>query len=116
MAKVFSVASWNVEHFEGEESRVQRVVDFLDQQNPDVFGLFSHDATWTNGTHSSIPPSNLDHVFASTNLNFKSFPRFDGGTAQVSVRGWVNQPTDTKKDEWIGKFSDHSLLFCEVHT
>lgn len=276
MPKIFSVASWNVEHFEGEQSRVQRVVNFLDAQSPDVFALFevegktvfdalvstmpnytfqitegdqtqeilvgvrktitafitqkvefrsgtthmrpgqlvtvtkanknyailflhvasgtnprgmglrddmlerafefrkvldkaeggegkarylflgdlntmgmvypfersivaefelrkadkyaarsrikmrrltkTHDATWSNGSQSSIPPSNLDHVFASTNLNFKSFPRFDGGTADVSVRGWVNESTDAKKDEWIGRFSDHSLLFCEVHT
>ena len=40
MAKLFSVASWNVEHFGGEASRVARVVDFLDAQSPDVFGLY----------------------------------------------------------------------------
>jgi len=40
MAKAFSVASWNVEHFKDDKSRVGRVVEFLGQQAPDVFGLY----------------------------------------------------------------------------
>jgi hypothetical protein len=40
MAKVFSVASWNIEHFADDPARVQRVVDFLNKQKPDVFGLY----------------------------------------------------------------------------
>jgi endonuclease/exonuclease/phosphatase family metal-dependent hydrolase len=40
MGKLFSVASWNVEHFKDDLTRVQRVVDFVDQQGPDVFGLY----------------------------------------------------------------------------
>jgi hypothetical protein len=75
----------------------------------------THDASWFNGSTSSLPPSNLDHVFASTNLNFKGFVRpSDGGGAQVVVRGWVDQGTPAKKDDWIAKFSDHSLLFFEL--
>lgn len=44
--KAFSLASWNVEHFtyhEKEEKtrrRVDRVVNFLRDQDPDVFGLY----------------------------------------------------------------------------
>jgi len=40
MAKLFSVASWNVEHFGADATRVKRVVEFLVAQRPDVFGLF----------------------------------------------------------------------------
>lgn len=43
MAKLFSVASWNVEHFKGDgadAARVQRVIDFLDRQRPDLFALY----------------------------------------------------------------------------
>lgn len=42
MAKAFSVASWNVEHFRGRETRVADVVEFLGQDriNPDVFALY----------------------------------------------------------------------------
>ena len=75
----------------------------------------THDASWFNGSTSSLPPSNLDHVYASTNINFKAFVRpSDGGEANVSVRGWVDQTTAAKKDDWIKKFSDHSLLYFEV--
>ncbi|MBI5385806.1 MAG: endonuclease/exonuclease/phosphatase family protein [Verrucomicrobia bacterium] len=40
MAKLFSVASWNVEHFDDDASRIGRVVKFLNDQNPDVFALY----------------------------------------------------------------------------
>lgn len=75
----------------------------------------THDTTWSNGSKSSLPPSNLDHVFATTNLKFKTFPRADGAAANVSVRGWVEETTDEKKDAWIAKYSDHSMLYFEVH-
>lgn len=38
MSKV-RIASWNVKHFKGEPSRVNRVVDFLDHHKPDIFTL-----------------------------------------------------------------------------
>jgi Endonuclease/Exonuclease/phosphatase family len=40
MAKAFSLASWNVEHFKNPDSRVDRVVDFLNGLSPDVFALY----------------------------------------------------------------------------
>ncbi|MDA1276977.1 MAG: hypothetical protein O2960_23415 [Verrucomicrobia bacterium] len=40
MAKVFSFASWNVEHFKGEQERVANVVKFVKDSNPDVFALY----------------------------------------------------------------------------
>lgn len=76
----------------------------------------THDATWFNGSKSSLPPSNLDHVYASTNLKFKVFKRPDATEANVAVRGWVQEKTDAAKDAWIGRFSDHSLLYFEVHS
>lgn len=75
----------------------------------------THDVTWFNGSTSPLPPSNLDHVYASTNLKFSTFVRpSDGQSANVSVRGWVNLDTDAKKDKFIQDFSDHSLLFFDV--
>ena len=62
----------------------------------------SHDATFFNGSTSSVPPSNLDNVYASKNLGFKTFFHAINGTpVEVDVRGWVNDPTAAKKDEWI---------------
>ncbi|HCS48854.1 MAG TPA: hypothetical protein DIW61_11595 [Candidatus Aminicenantes bacterium] len=39
MAKAFSLASWNVEHFKNDKTRIKRVISFLREQDPDVFGL-----------------------------------------------------------------------------
>jgi hypothetical protein len=40
MATAFSLASWNVEHFKNPDSRVERVVDFIVDLDPDVFALY----------------------------------------------------------------------------
>lgn len=40
MAKAFSVVSWNVRHFKGDPSRVDRVISFLKNQSPDLFALY----------------------------------------------------------------------------
>ena len=47
MPKAFSVASWNVKHFNkktdddpAEQARVERVISFLKEQNPDIFGIY----------------------------------------------------------------------------
>jgi exonuclease III len=74
----------------------------------------THDASWSNGSGSSLAPSNLDHVYASNNLRFRTWPRADGGEAEVALRGWVDEPTDAKKDAWIARYSDHALMYFEV--
>jgi hypothetical protein len=40
MAKAFSVAAWNVEHFRGSPSRVDRVVQFVADQRADIVAIF----------------------------------------------------------------------------
>ncbi len=75
----------------------------------------THELSWSNGSSSSFQPANLDHVFASSNLAFKSFPKPAGGpAAQVQVRGWVDAGDTAAQDAWIRDFSDHSLLYFEV--
>jgi endonuclease/exonuclease/phosphatase family metal-dependent hydrolase len=66
-------------------------------------------ATWSNGSTSDIPPSNLDHVVAANHL---TFTLFNGN--EVSVRGWPQEATPAAQDEWIGRYSDHALLYFEV--
>jgi hypothetical protein len=66
-------------------------------------------ATWSNGSSSSIPPSDLDQVVASSNISFRQF-----GGADVDVRGWASQSTNSQMDNWIKRYSDHSLLYMEV--
>jgi hypothetical protein len=58
----------------------------------------SYDASWSNGSGSSIADSNLDHVYAADHLKFKLFTRADGVRAEVDVRGWTSQPTAAAKD------------------
>jgi hypothetical protein len=64
--------------------------------------------TWWNGP-GTYPPSNLDHVIASKELNFKTFKGAD-----IDVRGWPQKNSDTEKINWINKYSDHALLFFQV--
>src|SRR3970040_2590607 len=40
MAKAFSLASWNVEHFKDDPHRVGRVLSCLRRQDADVFTLY----------------------------------------------------------------------------
>lgn len=66
-------------------------------------------ATWSNGSTSSTPPSNLDHVVAADHMTFKQF----GGT-DVTVRGWPRETSAAKRDQWIRDYSDHGLLYFEI--
>lgn len=75
----------------------------------------THPFSWSNGSGSSIPPSNLDHVYAANGVSFKRFRAADGSQAEVDVRGWANLVDVAEQDAWIGDFSDHSLLYLEVH-
>lgn len=74
----------------------------------------SHDLTWSGGSDSSYEPANLDHVYASKHLEFRSFKDDEGEDVDVDVRGWVNESTTQSQDDWISKYSDHSLLYFEV--
>jgi len=65
--------------------------------------------TWSNGSKSTIPPSNLDQVIVADHLTFKAFSQ-----AEVSVRGWPTEQNTAKQDAWIASYSDHALLYLEV--
>ncbi len=67
-----------------------------------------HPFTFPNGSGSSIPDSDLDHVYASEHLKFRQFNGDDGSRVEVDVRGWVNNPAPAEKDQWIADYSDHS--------
>jgi endonuclease/exonuclease/phosphatase family protein len=67
------------------------------------------DETYWPGSNSKYNPGNLDHVVAAEHLKFKSFD-----SKPVSVRGWVEESTDAKKDAWTDSFSDHAILYFEL--
>lgn len=70
--------------------------------------LLSKTAEHTWGKTSGMR-SNLDHVVASDQLQFKSFAGKD-----VDVRGWPQLATEAEQSKWISEFSDHGMLFFEV--
>ena len=68
--------------------------------------------SWWNGKDKYAPGSKLDHVFADSSLNFKTF---DGG-AEIKVIGWPEKNTMADQLEWIDQYSDHALLYGELHS
>ena len=69
----------------------------------------THTKTWWNGK-DNWQPSNLDHIFAADHLQFKSL-----SGADIEISGWVDKTTDNARKNWIDKFSDHALLYGEIH-
>ena len=65
--------------------------------------------TWWPGSNGSYEPADLDHVVAAKHLKFKKF-----AGKPVEARGWVEASTDSAKDAWVKKYSDHALLYFEV--
>ena len=77
MAKAFSIASWNVEHFKQDPTRVDRVIDFVAAQNPDMLALYEVESK---------------EVFASVTA------KFPGYTFQITEgRG---KPGDSRRRTW----------------
>lgn len=66
-------------------------------------------ATWWNAG-ASLPPSNLDHVVAADHLEFTQFTGTD-----VTVLGWPKLATELDQKDWIDSYSDHGMLYFEVH-
>lgn len=69
----------------------------------------THEASWWNGS-PNYSPSRLDHVFAAEHLQFKQT-----NGSEVEVFGWPEKATENEKKDWIENFSDHALLYAEVH-
>ena len=88
-----------------EIKEVDRKAGYRQMRRP----VKSADLTWWNGDPDYAPGSNLDHVLAADHLQFKSF-----SGSEISVRGWIDESTTAKKKAWIGKYSDHCLLYFEV--
>ena len=80
-------------------------MDLLDKTFPN---------TWSNGTGSRYPDSNLDHVIAADHLQFTQFTK-NGTTASVDIRGWADTTNQADKDKWINDYSDHNLLYFEIN-
>ncbi|MDC0343502.1 MAG: endonuclease/exonuclease/phosphatase family protein [Aestuariivita sp.] len=67
----------------------------------------THPHTFNNGSASSYPPADLDHVYATPNLTFAD----QGQGATVRVAGWAEA---ADADAWIAAYSDHAPLIFDV--
>lgn len=73
----------------------------------------THGATFSNGSGSRLPDSDLDHVFAADHL----VDRFQeiGNGHRVRVAGWAELPAGSRRDDWIRDFSDHAPLIFTLN-
>lgn len=62
MAKAFTVASWNVEHFKKNPERLAKVLAFLKKQSPDVFGLYEVESAEVYGALVDQLPNYQFHI------------------------------------------------------
>lgn len=62
MAKAFSLASWNVEHFKGKETRTDKIVEFVKEQNPDIFALYEVEGKVVFSELVDLMPSYQFHI------------------------------------------------------
>jgi len=66
-------------------------------------------ATWMGAKGAS----NLDHIVASTALEFKTLTK-DGRKFQVQMDGWNKITDKVKQQDYLKTISDHCLLYAEV--
>jgi len=69
------------------------------------------DATLWGGPGSTYDPADVDLAFASDHLDIRPGANGSG----LSVLGWPALPL-AQQGPWIENFSDHALLYGEVHT
>ncbi|MFW9944768.1 MAG: endonuclease/exonuclease/phosphatase family protein [Candidatus Sifarchaeia archaeon] len=84
--------------------------------NKDIYAMQrlskTHDVTYRS--HGGHLQGNLDHVYAEKHLRFKKFNKGSSGRVDVEVSGWVDQTSEQDIQDWISKYSDHSMLYLEV--
>ena len=68
----------------------------------------SHNATFSNGSGSKYPDSDLDHVFVADHL-VEYFQKASDGSI-VDVGGWAKLTKPAERDKWIRDYSDHAPL------
>ena len=57
MAKLFSFASWNVEHFVNNRDRIKENIQFISESNPDVFAVFEVEGKDVFGSFVELMPT-----------------------------------------------------------
>ncbi len=116
--KLFSVASWNVEHFKKDDARIDRIINFLMQQTPDVFALYEVESSVVyDSLVSKIPDYNFhitegaqtQEILVGARNNFTTFftqkTEFKSGNTYLRPGALLTVRTDE---------NDYPILF--LHT
>ena len=70
----------------------------------------SHPHTFSNGTGSSYPDSDLDHVFVDIGMTLET----DANGADAQVGGWALESAGPARDAWIASMSDHAPVTFKI--
>jgi endonuclease/exonuclease/phosphatase family metal-dependent hydrolase len=90
------------------EEELNRMVKMVERSSFNMKLLSkSHPKTYFNGSDSNYEPADLDHVFATNNIEFLK----QSQGSEVEVQGW---PQANDPDQWIKDYSDHAMLYLEV--
>ena len=92
MSKIFSFASWNVEHFMGKQERVERIVDLLKSKEPDVFAIFEVQG---KDVFKDLMEKMPEHSFSITENNIQNDMEILVGIRK-SIQSFVTQREEFK--------------------
>ncbi|MEM8974912.1 MAG: hypothetical protein AAGD43_22865 [Pseudomonadota bacterium] len=93
-----------------EDAELARYDRIFNARNMSLAPKDRNETLW-NGPGATDPPADADHAFVSDHLDIR--PGAVG--AGLRVRGWPEFATDQEKGLWIRDFSDHALIYGEVH-
>lgn len=94
-----------------EDEELARYDTIFNARNMSLIPKDLNETLW-NGTGASEPPADADHAFASDHLDIRPGATGNG----LKVRGWPELANDQLKTDWINEFSDHALIYGEVHS
>lgn len=58
-----------------------------------------------------LPPSNLDHVFATEGIDFTEKL---GTDAEIRLKGWPELESEEERFKWVDDYSDHAALLFKI--
>lgn len=110
-ARLVAMGDLNTMGRKGGPNAADEIADLAAQASTAGMRLLqkSHDKTWSSDGKKT---SNLDHVIASDDLQFKTL-QAGNPPAQILVDGWVNRTGEARLN-FVKNISDHSLLYGEI--
>lgn len=110
------LVSHRVQHYQDEVAGIAHLASRAHRKNFQgmTFAAKEHDLTFSNPKDQD--QGDLDHVLVSAGISLvnRGNRPSDGTPFQVSVQGWIQQPSGQVRDDFINTRSDHCALVFEV--